>query len=157
VSATRLTLDLQVVSALPGVPGARAFRQWARAALGRAAGSRSLVIRVVDEAEGRDLNHRFRGIDRPTNVLSFPFEGPPGLETGLLGDLVVCAPVVQREALEQGKSARAHWAHMVVHGVLHLMGYDHANDHEAAVMEAREREVLAELGFGDPYATEQDS
>jgi probable rRNA maturation factor len=142
LSATRLTLDLQRVSAPPGVPGERAFRQWARAALGQVAGSRSLVIRVVDEA---------------TNVLSFPFEGPPGLATGLLGDLVICAPVVRRESAEQGKSARAHWAHMVVHGVLHLMGYDHANDQEAAVMEAREREVLAELGFGDPYATEQDS
>jgi probable rRNA maturation factor len=157
LSATRLTLDLQRVSAPPGVPGERAFRQWARAALGQVAGSRSLVIRVVDEAESRDLNQRFRGIDRATNVLSFPFEGPPGLATGLLGDLVICAPVVRRESAEQGKSARAHWAHMVVHGVLHLMGYDHANDQEAAVMEAREREVLAELGFGDPYATEQDS
>jgi probable rRNA maturation factor len=154
---TRLTLDLQRESEWPNLPGERAFRAWARAALGPGAGNRELVIRLVDETESRALNGRYRGKDRPTNVLSFPFEGPPGMAAGFLGDLVICAPVVEREAAQQGKAPRAHWAHMVVHGVLHLMGYDHGNEAEAAEMEGQERTVLAELGFGDPYAIEQDS
>ena len=112
---------------------------------------------VGDEAEGRRLNHKFRGRDRATNVLSFPFEPPPGVEFDQLGDLVICAPVVAREATAQGKSAAAHWAHMVVHGMLHLQGYDHETDEQAAEMEARETRILTALGFAAPYAGEDCS
>ncbi len=111
-----------------------------------------LVIRVVDEAESSALNRDYRGRDRPTNVLSFPFEAPPPIESYLIGDLVICAPVVAREALAQGKAAKAHWAHMVVHGVLHLLGFDHPSDAEAESMEALEREIQGGLGYPDPYA-----
>ena len=135
-----------------GVPAPAVLRQWALAALGHTHGE--LTIRIVDEAESALLNGRYRSKDYPTNVLSFPYDsegfeetddGPP------LGDIAICAPVVMREAEEQGKEARAHWAHMVVHGVLHLRGRDHIEDAEAEEMEAEERSILAGLGFADPY------
>ena len=110
-----------------------------------------LAVRIVDEGEGRALNARWRNRDRPTNVLSFRADLPPEIELPLLGDLVLCAPVVLREAAEQGKRARDHWAHLVIHGVLHLLGMDHQDDFEAEVMERREREILATLGIDDPY------
>ena len=108
--------------------------------------------RIVDEAEGRALNERWRGRDHATNVLSFPAELPPGVALPLLGDLVVCAPVVAREAAEQGKAEADHWAHLVIHGTLHLLGFDHETEAEATVMEDLERALLAGLGIGDPYA-----
>jgi probable rRNA maturation factor len=115
-----------------------------------------ISLRLVDETEMRALNHRYRGRDGATNVLSFPADLPPGLpddaELSLLGDIVICAPVVRREASEQNKSEAAHWDHMLVHGVLHLLGYDHVDDDEAECMEALERDTLAELGHSDPYA-----
>ena len=131
-----------------GIPAASSLRQWANTALERVAGD--LTIRIVDEAERPDLNHRYRGKDKSTNVLSFPYDGDL-LDVPVLGDIVICAPVVHREARDQGKDPRAHWAHMVVHGCLHLLGYDHVRDRDAEVMEARERKVLAELGFPDSY------
>ena len=129
-----------------GVPAASSLRLWAETALGRIAGD--LTIRIVDEAE---LNCRYRGKDKSTNVLSFPYDGDM-LDVPVLGDIVICGPVVMREAAEQGKEPRAHWAHLVVHGCLHLLGYDHVQESEAEVMEARERKILAGLGFPDPYA-----
>lgn len=137
-----------------GLPAASSLRAWANRALGHIAGE--LTIRIVDEAESQELNRRYRGKDRPTNVLSFPYDGEL-LDVPVLGDLVICAPVVQREAAEQHKDLRAHWAHMVVHGCLHLLGYDHEQDGEAEAMEARERELLAELGFPDPYHADAES
>lgn len=131
-----------------GLPSSAALRRWAEATLGRIAGD--LTIRIVDEPESQELNRRYRGKDKPTNVLSFPYDGDM-LDVPVLGDLVICAPVVQREAHEQHKDVRAHWAHMVVHGCLHLLGYDHENDRDAEVMETREREILAGWGFPDPY------
>lgn len=119
---------------------------------GRGDDSVSLSVRVVDENEIADLNQRYRMKAGPTNVLSFPFEDPPGVESDELGDVIICAPVVQREAAEQGKSETAHWAHMVVHGVLHLCGYDHVDDADADVMESRETAILTGLGFPAPYA-----
>src|SRR5690606_33587076 len=104
---------------------------------------------VVGSAESRRLNRTWRGKDKPTNVLSFP---APATQSPLLGDLAICAPVVAREAREQGKSTQAHWAHMVVHGVLHLLGYDHELDRDAAIMEARETALLANFGYANPYA-----
>lgn len=136
---------------------------WAHAALAAVDRADAMItIRVVGAAEGGALNRDYRGRDHPTNVLSFPFgelppEGIAELGAPYLGDLAICAPVVQREAAEQGKPAAAHWAHMVVHGVLHLAGYDHHDDAEAGAMEARERDILAELGFPDPYAAEAAS
>lgn len=127
-----------------GIPTATSLRLWAEAARGRKRGE--ITLRLVDSAESQTLNRDFRGKDKPTNVLSFPMG-----EADYLGDIVICAPVVAAEAVEQGKAARAHWAHMVVHGVLHLLGHDHIDDGEAATMEALERKLLARLGFPDPY------
>ena len=151
-------IELQVASAEPGLPGARTFASWAGAVLDESGLERAeLVVRIVDEAESRELNQRYRGKDRPTNVLSFPFEAPPGLPAEIafpcLGDLVICAPLVRQEATQQHKALDAHWAHLVVHGVLHLLGHDHQNDAEAAEMEDREREILKQLGYPDPYRT----
>jgi probable rRNA maturation factor len=113
-------------------------------------GPAEVTVRFVDEAEGRELNARYRGKDTPTNVLSFPYAPPPEMA----GDLVVCAPVVLREAAEQGKAPEAHFAHLIVHGMLHLQGYDHESDADTASMEQKEREILAVLGYPDPYASE---
>jgi probable rRNA maturation factor len=129
-----------------GVPAAPRLRAWACAALGRARGA--VTVRVVGAAESRRLNQRFRGKDTPTNVLSFPYDVP-----GALGDVVICAPVVNREARQQGKAPAAHWAHMVVHGALHLLGHDHIRAADAKMMEARERAILARLSYPDPYST----
>ncbi len=132
-----------------GVPSASSLRQWANTTLGRIAGD--VTIRIVDAAESQELNRRYRGKDKSTNVLSFPYDGDM-LDVPVLGDIVICGPVVQLEAEQQGKEPRAHWAHLVVHGCLHLLGYDHVQESEAEVMEARERKILAGMGFPDPYA-----
>lgn len=115
-----------------------------------------VTIRIVDEAESQQLNHTYRGKDKPTNVLSFPFEAPAGIELPLLGDLIICRQVVEREAQEQEKPLLAHWAHMVVHGSLHLLGYDHIEDAEAEEMESIETEIMLALGYDDPYISEKE-
>ena len=150
-------LDVAVSYALPraGLPAANSFRKWAAAALEGRIREADLAIRLVDAREGRALNRHYRGKDHATNVLSFPAELPEGLPEGvrlpLLGDLVLCAPVVAREAREQGKPLSAHYAHLTVHGVLHLLGWDHEDARDAECMEALEREILAGLGIEDPY------
>lgn len=145
-------LDLQLASTAQELPSEAQLRQWCELALRQRTAPSELTIRIVDEAEGRELNHTWRGKDYPTNVLSFPADIPEGLlDIPLLGDLVICAPVVAREATEQGKAASAHWAHLVIHGCLHLLGYDHLDDEEAEEMEGLERQLLAELGYPDPY------
>lgn len=150
-------LDVSVGYALPraGIPAAVSFRRWVAAALSGRIREADLSIRVVDEKEGRALNRHYRGRDYATNVLSFPADLPEGLPEGvrlpLLGDLVLCAPVVAREAQEQAKPLAAHYAHLTVHGTLHLLGWDHGNDLEAEAMEQLERDILAGLGIGDPY------
>ena len=147
-------LDVAVNYAAPraGVPAAVSFRKWVAAALKGRIREADLAIRIVDEREGQALNRHYRGKDYATNVLSFPAELPDGVKLPLLGDLVICAPVVAREAAEQGKPVAAHYAHLTVHGVLHLLGWDHEHDKDAEAMEQLEREVLAELGLPDPYA-----
>jgi probable rRNA maturation factor len=145
-----MRVTVQIATRRAGVPHARSFARWANAAFARSSSHRmskgtELTIRVVGAAESRKLNRTWRGKDKPTNVLSFAAEAP------VLGDLAICAPVVAREAREQGKSPSAHWAHMVVHGVLHLQGYDHENDRDAQRMEARETRILAQLGMPNPY------
>jgi probable rRNA maturation factor len=128
------------------------FRRWARAALKGLRRRRvALGVRIVSEAESAALNGRYRRRHKPTNVLSFPFEPPPGKTSEVLGDLVICAKLVQREARAQGKPVASHWAHLVVHGILHLRGYDHERPKDASVMENREIRILKELGFANPY------
>lgn len=136
-----------------GIPASASFALWVAAAL-RATGHRrpaELSIRIVGAREGRALNRRYRAKDYATNVLSFPVELPRGVASPLLGDLVICAPVVAREACEQHKAPRDHYAHLAVHGVLHLLGYDHRDDRDAGRMEALETRALASLGIADPY------
>ena len=132
-----------------GVPAPSTLRAWAMAAL-EGATPGEITIRVVAEEESAALNGKFRHKPYPTNVLSFPYESE-ALSEQVLGDLVICAPVVAREAVEQNKQPHAHWAHMVVHGVLHLLGHDHIQEEEAERMEMKERQILARLGFPDPY------
>lgn len=132
------------------IPAESAMGLWIQAAAPEIM-NKEVVVRVVDEAESAELNIFYRGKHGPTNVLSFPFEAPPGAEDELLGDLLICAPVVAKEAMEQEKTLEAHWAHILVHGILHLQGYDHLIDEEAEVMEAKEIEILAGLGFPNPY------
>lgn len=113
-----------------------------------------VTIRIVTSEESQMLNNQYRGKNKPTNVLSFPFECPPGIELPLLGDLIICADVVETEAIEQGKTAQHHWAHMVIHGCLHLLGYDHIEEQDAEEMESLEVELLATLNIKDPYHTD---
>ncbi|GIZ11572.1 rRNA maturation RNase YbeY [Pseudomonas sp. NCCP-436] len=149
-----LELDLQLASS-GRHPDESQFRLWCELALRQRQGDSELTIRLVDEGEGRELNSTWRHRDYATNVLSFPADVPEGiLDIPLLGDLVICVPVVEREAAEQGKTLEAHWAHLVIHGCLHLLGYDHIEEEEALEMEALERHLLAELGHPDPYADE---
>lgn len=150
-------IDLQVAvdASTAGLPGEADMARWVGAVLARhaVAPCSELTIRLVESDESQSLNREYRDKDKPTNVLSFPFEAPPGLdEFSLLGDLVICHAVVEREAAEQGKTLVNHYAHMVVHGTLHLLGYDHIEDAEAEEMEALEREILADFGIPDPYA-----
>ena len=149
-------LDVSVEYAIPraGLPAAVSFRKWVAAALAGRIREADLAIRIVGTKEGRALNRHYRGRDYATNVLSFPAELPEGVKLPLLGDIVLCAPVVAREAREQKKALAAHWAHLTVHGALHLLGWNHEDTREAECMEQLEREILAELGIGDPYAEE---
>lgn len=149
--ATVVALEVQRASAAKAIPPKARLARYAEAALQGRHGRSGLVIRIVDEPESQTLNRQYRGIDRPTNVLSFPFDAPPRRLSDHLGDLVICAPVVEREATEQGKPPEAHWAHMVVHGVLHLLGHDHQKDEDAETMERLEIAILGRLGFPDPY------
>ena len=148
----RLNLSVQYVCNKTGLPLRPQIRTWARAALDvDGAQGGQITIRFVDTEEGQSLNRDYRGKDYATNVLSFPYESEPIV----CGDLVICAPVVEREAAEQGKELEAHYAHLIVHGILHLQGYDHeAGEQEAQLMESHERTLLTKFGFADPYAGE---
>ncbi|MGN6518421.1 MAG: rRNA maturation RNase YbeY [Dokdonella sp.] len=150
---SRVCLWLRNEAGRKGVPVLRTFERWLAAIpeLQQRRGWSELNILVVGRAAGRRYNRQFRGRDYATNVLSFPYEPAPGEHSGLLGDLVICAPVVAREAREQGKDARDHFAHMTIHGALHLLGYDHEDERDADAMEALETRILATLGIDDPY------
>ncbi|QFI40030.1 rRNA maturation RNase YbeY [Moritella marina ATCC 15381] len=150
------TLDLQIATEDDQqLPTEQQFTTWLDAVVKLFQESAEVTIRIVDNAESQQLNSDYRGKDKPTNVLSFPFEVPEGIELNLLGDLIICKQVVEREALEQQKPLTAHWAHMVIHGTLHLLGYDHIIDEEADEMEALETEIMLKLEFEDPYITEK--
>ena len=144
----KLTMAVQYASEAGDLPTAAQFRKWAKQALRTDA---EIALRVVDETEGRQLNHDYRGKDYATNVLTFPLAEEPLL----MGDIVLCAPVVAREAEAQQKSLFAHYAHLTVHGVLHLQGYDHETDAEAEVMETLETEIITRMGYDDPYLSEK--
>jgi probable rRNA maturation factor len=148
-----IVVDVQFGTRRPWVPAAPTLRRWAKAATSAMPAGARLGIRVVGAAESRRLNRTYRGKDQATNVLSFGGADEAGSPTGerFLGDLVICAPVVAREARSQGKPQRAHWAHMVVHGTLHLLGLDHENAREAREMERVETGILAGLGYDNPY------
>jgi probable rRNA maturation factor len=146
-----LDLDLQIAVDNPRLPTQAEFDTWVRTAMGQTMTEVELTIRIVEVAESQQLNLTYRGKDKPTNVLSFPFEAPPEVELPLLGDLVICAQVVEQEAIEQNKPLNAHWAHMVIHGCLHLLGYDHIIDEEADEMESLETQLVEGLGFTNPY------
>ncbi|MBB1116322.1 rRNA maturation RNase YbeY [Stenotrophomonas sp. W1S232] len=161
MSTSRLELSLGYALPRTGLPTRPQFRQWVLAALS-GAGRRfdsEVAIQLVDAAEGQAMNRQYRGKDYATNVLSFPADLPEGLPEDFdfpqLGDLVICAPVVAREAAEQGKALGDHYAHLTIHGVLHLLGFDHVEEAEAEEMEALERQILASLGIADPYAGER--
>ncbi|TAI88097.1 rRNA maturation RNase YbeY [Pectobacterium versatile] len=154
---SQVILDLQIASEqAQGLPEEKDFQHWLEGVLPQFQEVAEVTIRIVDEAESRDLNNTYRGKDKPTNVLSFPFEAPPEVELPLLGDLIICRQVVEREAAEQEKTVEEHWAHMVVHGSLHLLGYDHIEDSEAEEMEALETEIMQSMGYADPYLAEKD-
>ncbi len=149
----KLELELQVALETGGLPTHAEFHRWGEAALTGAGYTRQaeLVIRIVNEAESASLNQTYRHKAGATNVLSFPFAAPAGIPSDLLGDIVICAPVVVREALAQQKALPAHWAHLTIHGVLHLLGYDHQDAAQAEAMEQLEIRILAGLGYPDPY------
>ena len=140
----QIKLTVQIASALANIPSKAQFKKWAKAALRM---DTELTIRIVDEDEGRALNSQFRGKDYATNVLTFPLAEEPHL----MGDIVLCAPIVAAEASAQNKSLETHFAHLTVHGVLHLHGYDHQIDEQAGLMESIEVQILTKLGYANPY------
>ncbi|EJP29641.1 metalloprotein, YbeY family [Haemophilus sputorum HK 2154] len=155
-------IDLQIASEnSEGLPTLEQFTHWVETALAFEAQTEDfpeteMTIRIVDEEESQTLNREYRGKDYPTNVLSFPFEVPEGIELPLLGDLVICRQVMEREAKEQQISLASHWAHLAVHGTLHLLGYDHIEEVEAEEMEGLETQIMQKLGFEDPYLSEKE-
>ena len=156
---SELTIDFQNQAMQVHLPSAETLQTWVSLVLDTEQRAGDIAVSFVDDALSQNLNSRYRSKDRPTNVLSFPAEIPPGLPPNMaaevgLGDLVLCVPVLLEEAQQQDKSAIDHCAHLVIHGVLHLLGYDHIEDADAEQMEAKERALLAQLGVSDPYATE---
>lgn len=150
-----LEVDVQIASEDDDLPDPAELRTWAGAAVGGFRDDAELTIRIVDDAESAQLNLSYRRQPGATNVLSFPFEPLPGVDMSLLGDIVICAPIVRQEAREQSKALNSHWAHMVVHGALHLLGFDHEKASDADEMEAAETRILGELGFDNPYTSRE--
>jgi len=149
-----LIVDIQMASASEEAPDPQSIERWVSAAINNQRDSTELSIRIVDTEEGRALNEQFRGSTGATNVLSFPFENESPEPLPLIGDIVICAPVVRKEASDQNKTLNAHWAHMIIHGVLHLLGYDHQNETDANLMESLETEIMQGLGFPPPYSSQ---
>ncbi|GAC12923.1 rRNA maturation RNase YbeY [Aliiglaciecola lipolytica] len=148
----KIEVDIQVACENQNLPSVEQFEKWVElAAASQHIKEAEVTIRLVTSEESQMLNLTYRGKDKPTNVLSFPFEAPAEIELNLLGDLVVCADIVEQEAQQQNKQLSHHWAHMIVHGTLHLLGFDHENDDEAHTMESLERQILTKLGIDDPY------
>lgn len=144
-------LDYQNATNATDIPTEAECLSWLEHVLPQFQTESEITIRLVDIQESQQLNHEYRGKEKPTNVLSFPFEAPEHIEIPLLGDLIICAQVVNQEATEQNKSSQAHWCHMIVHGCLHLLGYDHIDEQEAEEMEQIEIDLLKTLGYDNPY------
>ena len=145
-----IEVEVQRETSISSLPSDQQFEQWATAVL-RGQGEAELVIRLVDQDESRRLNEQFADRNKATNVLSFPAGLPPSIGLPLLGDIVICAPLVEREAEDQNKTILAHWAHLTIHGILHLLGHDHQTEEEAADMEALETGLVQSFGYPDPY------
>jgi len=144
-------IELQVVFPSPGQPDKAQIQQWIDAALQDYGKDTEIVVRIVDIHESSQLNKQYRHKQGPTNILSFPADIPEGIGLNLLGDLVICAPIIEREAMEQQKRLNHHWAHIIIHGVLHLLGYDHVKDDDADIMENKEIKILQALNISNPY------
>ena len=149
-------IEIQTAFESSGQPDAQQIQLWVDTALDDYERDAEIVVRIVDEQESAELNEQYRHKSGPTNILSFPADLPEGIELDLLGDLVICAPVVEKEAREQGKALSHHWAHIIVHGVLHLLGYDHIDDDEAELMENKEIAILQQLHINNPYIEVDD-
>ena len=147
-----MSIDIEVQFACSSckVPTERQFEHWVKAVL-PANESAEVLIRLVDKEESQQLNARYRNLDKATNVLSFPADLPPEIDLPLLGDIIICGPLVEAEAAAQGKTTESHWAHLTIHGLLHLLGYDHQEEAQARAMESRETTILGQVGYPDPY------
>ncbi|WP_293725598.1 rRNA maturation RNase YbeY [Thiolapillus sp.] len=150
-SPAMIRAEIQTVCQSGNIPDSDEFQTWLEAVFPQCDEAMEIVIRIVDERESAALNAQYRHKQGPTNVLSFPFQPPVEMDVRLLGDLVICAPLVAREAREQNKNIQDHWAHLVVHGVLHLLGFDHLEEQQARQMEAKEVAILKKLAIPDPY------
>lgn len=147
-----MDVDLDIQREVEGLPKDQELVKWVKEVLTlEQHGDTELTIRFVSEEESAELNNQYRNKQSSTNILSFPFEMPDEVELNLLGDLIICSDIVKKEAAEQQKEELAHWAHMIVHGTLHLLGYDHLTDAEASIMETKEIKILSQLGYSDPY------
>jgi probable rRNA maturation factor len=149
-------IEIQTIFKSNGQPDQEQIQRWVDVALEGFNQGTEIVVRIVDEQESTELNEQYRHKKGPTNILSFPVEVPEGIELNLLGDLVICAPILEKEALEQHKALTDHWAHIIVHGVLHLLGYDHIDDDEAELMESKEITILNKLNIKNPYIQDND-
>ena len=149
-------IEIQTIFKSDGQPDQEHIQRWVDAALEGFNQDTEIVVRIVDEQESTELNEQYRHKKGPTNILSFPIDVPEGIELNLLGDLVICAPILKKEALEQHKALTDHWAHIIVHGVLHLLGYDHIDDKEAELMENIEITILNKLNIKNPYLQDND-
>ena len=149
-----MNIDIQNVSGIDSLPDDVLIIKWAKLALDKKHKEAEITLRIVDIAEGKELNKEWRKKDSATNVLSFPVGEPIEQVPNLLGDIVICAPIVEQEAKEQEKDIEAHWAHLIIHGILHLQGYDHESDEDANIMETKEIHILKQSGYANPYETE---
>jgi len=147
----QIKITVQIIARRPFIPSRYCLQRWTNKALLDRTALTALTIRIVSKKESADLNLRFRHKEGPTNILAFPFDPPPGIYSPLLGDLVICAALVNQEAKQQQKTHLAHWAHLLIHGCLHLVGYDHINSKDAHHMETLEIKLLEELGYDNPY------
>lgn len=150
------SVEIQTIFASVGQPSEQQIQQWVDTALADINHDTEIVVRIVDESESAELNEQYRHKQGPTNILSFPVEIPEGIDLNLLGDLVICAPVLEQEAQQQGKPLAQHWAHIIIHGVLHLLGYDHLDDEQAEEMESKEIALLQKLNIPNPYTQAEE-
>lgn len=151
IKEKRIKITIQSLASNTFIPSRYFLQRWVNKALVKQVGSNEVNIRLVSKKESAELNSTYRHKNGPTNILSFPFEPPPGVSSPLLGDLVICAALVNQQAKQQAKTRLAHWAHLVIHGCLHLVGYDHIHDKDAIKMEAVEIQLLEDLGYENPY------